>query len=217
MASHNHAWLRFFWVDVSWLFALTNGLERVKISKTAIENIVYGWPLTLWCLIITVRLQSGTKEYSILSIFSAIASREIGDDCFNLSGFYWVQTIIERDSCAITYYRGVEWRKMSGVKNIIFRCYILLFSTDGWGGLMYFSISLHILCEVPRSFSPNSYSVYGERPYVYCKRTWLWAQICLKDEKSNTLWYQTKYSSQVREDTLTKEDTLPKLKLKPNK
>ena len=90
--------------------------------------------------------------------------------CFNLSGFYWVQTIIERDSCAITYYRGVEWRKMSGVKNIIFRCYILLFSTDGWGGLMYFSISLHILCEVPRSFSPNSYSVYGERPYVYCKR-----------------------------------------------
>ena len=75
-------------MDVSWLFALTNGLERVKISKTAIENIVYGWPLTLWCLIITVRLQSGTKEYSILSIFSAIASREIGDDCFNLSGFY---------------------------------------------------------------------------------------------------------------------------------
>ena len=137
--------------------------------------------------------------------------------CFNLSGFYWVQTIIERDSCAITYYRGVEWRKMSGVKNIIFRCYILLFSTDGWGGLMYFSISLHILFEVPRSFSPNSCSVYGERPYVYCKRTWLWAQICLEDEKSNTLWYQTKYSSQVREDTLTKEDTLPKLKLKPNK
>ena len=77
----------FGWMYLGFLL-LPNGLERVKISKTAIENLVYGWPLTLWCLIITVRLQSGTKEYSILSIFSAIASREIGDDCFNLSGFY---------------------------------------------------------------------------------------------------------------------------------
>ena len=69
-------------MDVSWLFALTNGLERVKFSKRAVENLVYGWPLTIWCLIKTVQLQSETKEYSILSIFSAIASRKIGDDMF---------------------------------------------------------------------------------------------------------------------------------------
>ena len=71
----------FGWMYLGFLL-LPNGLERVKFSKTAVENLVYGWPLTLWCLIITVRLQSGTKEYSILSIFSAIASREIGDDMF---------------------------------------------------------------------------------------------------------------------------------------
>ena len=74
----------FGWMYFGFLL-LPNCLERVKISKTAIENLVYGWPLTLWCLIITVRLQSGTKEYSILSIFSAIVSREIGDDMFHSS------------------------------------------------------------------------------------------------------------------------------------
>ena len=81
-------WLAIIMIDLDFLggmylgfLLLPNGLERVKISKTAIENLVYGWPLTLWCLIITVRLQSGTKEY-IFSIFSAIASREIGDDMF---------------------------------------------------------------------------------------------------------------------------------------
>ena len=50
---------------------LPNGLERVKISKTVVKNLVYGCPLTLRCL---TRLQSGTKEYSIFSIFSTIAS-----------------------------------------------------------------------------------------------------------------------------------------------
>ena len=135
--------------------------------------------------------------------------------CFNLSGFYWVQTIIERDSCAITYYRGVEWRKMSGVKILfsgaIFCCSLL---TGGVASCTSQSVYTFCLkCQDP--FLPILV-VYMER-YVYCKRTWLWAQICLEDEKSNTLWYQTKYSSQVREDTLTKEDTLPKLKLKPNK
>ena len=50
---------------------LPNGLERVKILKTVVKNLVYGCPLTLWCLTIRVRLQSGTKEYSI---FSTIAS-----------------------------------------------------------------------------------------------------------------------------------------------
>ena len=76
----------FGWMYLGFLL-LPNGLERVKISKTSIENLVYGWPLTLWCLIITVWLQSGTKEYSILSIFSAIASREIGDDMFQSCWF----------------------------------------------------------------------------------------------------------------------------------
>ena len=53
----------------------------------------------------------------------------------------------------------------------------------------------------------------GKQPYVYCKKTWLRAQICHEDDKSNTLWYQTNFpvANQVREDTLTKEDTLPKL------
>ena len=135
----------FGWMYLGFLL-LPNCLERVKISKTSIENLVYGWPLTL-CI-------------PFCRFFLPLRVERLEMTCFNLSGFYWVQTIIERDSCAITYYWGVEWQKMSGVKNIIFRCYILLFSTDGWGGLMYFSISLHILCEVPRSFSPNSYSAF---------------------------------------------------------
>ena len=71
----------FGWMYLGFLL-LPNGLERVKFSKTAIENLVYGWPLSLWCLIIIVRLQSETNEHSILLIFSAIASREIGDDMF---------------------------------------------------------------------------------------------------------------------------------------
>ena len=83
-------WLAIIMIDLDFFLGgmylgfllLPNGLERVKISKTAIENLVYGWPLTLWCLIITVRLQSETNEHSILLIFSAIASREIGDDMF---------------------------------------------------------------------------------------------------------------------------------------
>ena len=84
MASHNHDGpiIFFFlgggmYLGYSFLH-LPNGLERVKISKTTVKNLVYGWPLTLWCLIIPVRLQSDTKESSIFSIFSAIASREVG-------------------------------------------------------------------------------------------------------------------------------------------
>ena len=77
----------FGWMYLGFLL-LPNGLERVKISKTAIENLVYGWPLTLWCLIITVRLQSGTKEYSILLIFLPLRVERLEMTCFNLSGFY---------------------------------------------------------------------------------------------------------------------------------
>ena len=58
----------FGWMYLGFLL-LPNGLERVKFLKTAVENLVYGWPLSLWCPIIPVRLQSGIKE-----IFSAIAS-----------------------------------------------------------------------------------------------------------------------------------------------
>ena len=55
----------------------------------------------------------------------------------------------------------------------------------------------------------------GERPYNYFKRAWLRAQIC-QDEKSIFYYIKTNFQvdNQVREDTLTKEDTLPKLKLK---
>ena len=58
----------------------------------------------------------------------------------------------------------------------------------------------------------------GERPYNYFKRAWLRAQIC-QDEKSIFYYIKTNFQvdNQVREDTLTKEDTLPKLKLRPNK
>ena len=88
MASHNDDWPRIFFEGRGYILAISflllpNGLERVKISKTVVKNLVYGWPLTLRCLIILVRLQSGTRWYSIGVgythwIFSAMTSREIG-------------------------------------------------------------------------------------------------------------------------------------------
>ena len=150
--------LDFFGGDVSWLFALTQWLGEGEILKNS------SWKLSLWMAFYFMVPNNNRAvtiwDQRVFHFVDFLRVERLEMTCFNLSGFYWVQTIIERDSCAITYYRGVEWRKMSGVKNIIFRCYILLFSTDGLGGHKYFSISLHILCEVPRSFSLNSYSVY---------------------------------------------------------
>ena len=169
MASHNHAWLRFFfWVDVSWLFALTQWLGEGEI-----------------------------------------ASREIGDDMYGGKWVVWKILFSDAIFCCSLLTSGVASCTSQSVYTFCVKCQdpflpilIVYIKKTLFKSKSFWSLVLKWLCLLPN---------------VYCKRTWLWAQICLEDEKSNTLWYQTKYSSQVREDTLTKEDTLPKLKLKPNK
>ena len=89
---------------------------------------------------------------------------------------------------------------MSGVKNIIFRCYILLFSTDGWGGLMYFSISLHILCEVPRSFLPILI-VYMENDPKFTARE-RGFELKFVSKMRNQILYDIKQNIQVKSERI---------------
>ena len=89
---------------------------------------------------------------------------------------------------------------MSGVKNIIFRCYILLFSTDRWGGLMYFSISLHILCACQDPFLPILI-VYMENDPMFTARE-RGFELKFVSKMRNQILYDIKQNIQVKSERI---------------
>ena len=66
---------------------------------------------------------------------------------------------------------------------------------------MYFSISLHILCEVPGSFSPNSYSVCVENDPMFTARE-RGFELKFVSKMRNQILYDIKQNIQVKSERI---------------